>query len=464
MSLVKRRELKMAAKTMLNAKNLEGLGVTRLAELLIEISTGSAAAKRRLRLELAGNSGSSEVAHEVRKRLASIARSKTSINWRRVKAVRTDLDTQRKTITDVIANDSPKEAFELIWQFLAIASPVMERTSESSASLIEIFHQTCSDASAIAGKANVDVSDLAEKVFKALQINDAGQFDPLIEAMAPLLGEVGLSRLKQHVSAWRDDADDRRHRAAAQAAIQQIADIEGDVDAYIAELSPEVRSSQAVAAQIAQRLLKAGRVVEALNAVEKAEQGKDSEALLDWQNARLDVLEALGRLEDAQADRWAWFEQSLSIEHLRAYLHRLPDFDDVEAEEKAFVIARTFPDVDRALAFFIAWPTLAQGSRMVVDRAQELDGEDYDLFSTAAETLTAKYPVSATILRRAIIDFALENARSSRYKHAARHLMECASVATRLPELDGIESHEIYVSRLRRRHGKKYGFWKRVQL
>jgi hypothetical protein len=88
----------MASKTTLNAKNLEALGAERLAELLIEISTGSAANKRRLRLELAGNNGSAEVAREVRKRLVSIARARTFINWRKVKALKKDLETQRMTI------------------------------------------------------------------------------------------------------------------------------------------------------------------------------------------------------------------------------------------------------------------------------------------------------------------------------------------------------------------------------
>ena len=37
----------MASKTTLNAKNLEALGAERLAQLLIEISTGNAVAKRR---------------------------------------------------------------------------------------------------------------------------------------------------------------------------------------------------------------------------------------------------------------------------------------------------------------------------------------------------------------------------------------------------------------------------------
>ena len=61
----------MASKKTLNAKNVEALGAQRLAELLIEISNGDAAAKRRLRLELAGAESSAEVAKEVRKRLTT---------------------------------------------------------------------------------------------------------------------------------------------------------------------------------------------------------------------------------------------------------------------------------------------------------------------------------------------------------------------------------------------------------
>ncbi|MGO7388797.1 DUF6880 family protein, partial [Rhizobium ruizarguesonis] len=98
----------MAAKTTLNAKNLESLGAPRLAELLVEISMGSAAHKRRLRMELAGNHGSAEVAREVRKRLASIARARTLINWRKVKALKSDHDTQRTTITETVAADDPQ--------------------------------------------------------------------------------------------------------------------------------------------------------------------------------------------------------------------------------------------------------------------------------------------------------------------------------------------------------------------
>ena len=81
----------MALRTTLNAKNLEALGAQRLATLLIELSTGSAAAQRRLRLELAGASGSGDVAREVRKRLVSLSRSRSVVDWQKRTALVQDL-------------------------------------------------------------------------------------------------------------------------------------------------------------------------------------------------------------------------------------------------------------------------------------------------------------------------------------------------------------------------------------
>jgi hypothetical protein len=93
----------MAAKTTLNAKNLQALGAERLAALLIEVSTGDAAIKRRLRLELAGAQSPKEVAPEVRKRLTTITRSRSFVDWQTRKALVNDLETQRRAIIDKVA-------------------------------------------------------------------------------------------------------------------------------------------------------------------------------------------------------------------------------------------------------------------------------------------------------------------------------------------------------------------------
>jgi regulator of protease activity HflC (stomatin/prohibitin superfamily) len=67
-----RRRDKTVPKSTLNTKNLEALGAERLAELLIELSQGNAAAKRRLRMELAGTRGADSLAKEVRNRLTTM--------------------------------------------------------------------------------------------------------------------------------------------------------------------------------------------------------------------------------------------------------------------------------------------------------------------------------------------------------------------------------------------------------
>ncbi len=129
----------MASKKTLNAKNLEALGATRLSELILEITKGDAEAKRLLRLELAGAQGANEVAREVRKRLTSIARSRSFVEWDKIKKLIKDLEIQRNAIVTQIANDLPNEALELMWRFLALANSVFERCDDGSGRIVTIY-------------------------------------------------------------------------------------------------------------------------------------------------------------------------------------------------------------------------------------------------------------------------------------------------------------------------------------
>ncbi|PWU71197.1 hypothetical protein DK867_20640 [Ochrobactrum sp. POC9] len=474
----------MASKTTLNAKNLEALGVERLAALLIEISTGNANHKRRLRMELVGNSSSVELAREVRKRLGSIARAKSWIDWQKVKSVKADLEAQRKTIAEKIAFSDPEEAFELIWQFLSLADTIFERSHDGSGTLIESFHAACDDAGRIAVLAKVSAQRVVDKIVTALQGNGYGQYDGLIDAMAPVLGGTGLRKLQnafersarepksriaeadmQRVGwslngpVYREELHARGQSITVKVVLQQIADALGDVDLYIAQQSEASKAFATVATEIAKRLLSAERAEEALNALAKAEFDNRHEISSQYQVVRAQTLEALGRTDEAQQFRWNSFEQSLNDELLRAYLQRLPDFDDMEAEEKAFDYVQRFPDASRALSFFIRYPSLPEASKLVLCRASEIDGNQYELLSVGAEKLAQKFPLSASILLRAMIDFTLDGGRSSRYKHAARHLLECGTLARHITDYSAMAPHDVYIGGLRKVHGRKHGFW-----
>ena len=244
-----------------------------------------------------------------------------------------------------------------------------------------------------------------------------------------------------------------------------IADEQDDVDGFIGQYDEKTRKTPAIAAEIAQRLLAKGRVGDAARTLDEAERQHSGWEMPDsaWQDAHIDVLEAQGRGDDAQAARWAYFEKALSAPHLRAYLKRLPDFDDVEAEERALRHVSAHKDVMQALLFLVTWPALDKGAGLIVQQVTALDGDQYELLVPVAEALAGRYPLAATIALRAMIDFALTHSRSSRYQHSARHLMECAGLAPSIRDFAGFEAHDAYVTRLKAAHGRKTSFWNQIR-
>lgn len=451
----------MASKTTLNARNLEALGTAKLAALLIEISTGSAAAKRRLRIELAGLQGVEDVVRAVTQRLSTIERARTKVGWRRIKALKQDLDTQRRVILDSVAPSDPGEALALMWRFLALAPSVLSRCSDTNGTIAAVFHQAAGDLAGVVPAARPEPESLANSLFHALQTHGEAVRD-LIPLLADSLGDTGLAHLK---ALFTQDADGKaplsqRSRLdwIRRSSLQQIADATGDVDGYIALQTDAARQDPHGAAQIARRLLAVGRAPEALQALTKAGSARRAMPLL-WETVYTEALEAAGQEPEAQTFRLAAFDRSLSEIHLKAFLKRLADFDDIEAEEKAMAVALRFRDVHRALEFFIGWPALTFAAHLVEARRAELDGDRYELLGFAAERLAEKHPLASMLVLRAMIDFTLGRARAGRYGHAGRHLRECKGLAARIGDLQGTEPHEAYVAALHLRHERKTSFW-----
>ena len=111
------------------------------------------------------------------------------------------------------------------------------------------------------------------------------------------------------------------------------------------------------------------------------------------------MLDALQRVDEAQVLRLAFFQAQLSPSHLRAYLDRLPDFDDVAAEDRALDVVAGHSNVHAALAFLVAWPAHARAARLVCLRIREIDGDRYELLDPAARALEGKHPLAAVLLR-----------------------------------------------------------------
>ena len=262
---------------------------------------------------------------------------------------------------------------------------------------------------------------------------------------------------------------------AVRRALRDLADGEGDVDAYIAIVPAKDRTRPDLVAGIGRRLLAAGRAEEAVAILEVATPKKritrgdlDDDELYgpgwdgpdaEWESVYIDALVATGQTRLAQELRWAAFEDRLSVDRLRSYLKALPDFEDVLAEERAMEHALHFRNFAVALHFFHEWPAHRQAADLVIARTGEINGNLYYLLDPAARWLEGAHPLAATLLRRGMIEDTLDGARSKRYRHAARHLTDCRALASAITDYGEFETHETFVSRLRARHSRKSGFW-----
>ena len=244
--------------------------------------------------------------------------------------------------------------------------------------------------------------------------------------------------------------------------LQEIATAAGDTGAYIAQYSDKDLKRTDIAAKVAMLLLADNRAEAALDALHNADQDETSLGQEAWNDAYIISLAGLGRIEEAQAHRWARFAATLNRTYLSDYLKLLPDFEDVEAEDLAKKHVFAFPHFSTALDFCLNWPDLLTAAQLIEARADEINGDHYFLLTPTAEALRSRHPLAAALLWRAMIDFALEQGQSSRYGQAADHLADCTSVDADILEYRGFPTHAGYLLELQSRHHRKSSFWAKV--
>ena len=458
----------MARAKQITADKLERLGGTRLAEILEEHAGADAILRRKLTLALSALDGSDKLAVTLEKRIHTIGRSRSSLDWEKGRALAKEIGHLRTTIAGPLAEQNARLAAERMWDLVGIADAVLTRIQGSGQAAVETFEAAIDDLARLwSGAAARQPKVLARRVFAALQ-GDRGYLElQLVQAMAIPLGPDGRAELKSlvdHALAelpepgdelrdWRTGAERRRWTAV----LALLADSEGDVDAYI-DAAERGGVEMMQATDIALRLIEAGRPEEAIGWLDEAEgrHAADEDTVVDL---RLAALEALGRKDEAQAQRWSTFARSLRIDLLRDYLKRLPDFEDFEAEQRAMALAAGHEHPHRALDFFVGWPKLEAAAKLVRERLAELDGGDYGTLNRAAAALAGRHPLAATLLFRRMAEHILRRAAASQYQYAARYIRESEALSARLGPDAEVEPHAAFMQRLRRDHGRKYKFW-----
>lgn len=449
-----------ARKMAISAAELAKLGADRLADILAERAAGDAVLERRLRL-LLGAADPARLVAEVGRRIQQMARIRSRMDFEQAKATAREVADLHRTIVDDLAPARPADAVDGLWKLLGLAPALLNRVDHGgdrigaavAAAVVDLGRLT-------AALPDVDPKGLARRVATAIDGDGTTATDGLLAAMADALGSEGRAAIREDALAALDrlPTDDvgwqtRGLRYGLVARLLELADIEDDVDAFAAAAaaggSPELHS-----AEVARRLLAAGRASDGLDWIDRHPPRLDPDSAVDL---RLDLLTALGRGVEVQALCRAHFERTLSARHLRAYLKSLPDFEDFAAEQKALDHVMASRSTSQALDFLVSWPDLDRAARLATERLPALGVADLQVMLRSAEALAARQPEASLHLRRRVAVLVLESGASSAYADAALALVDAGRSAARVA--DSEQPHPAFVEALRRDHRRKWRFW-----
>ena len=477
----------MARKPSLNVEKLSELGVERLARLVAEEAARSAPFRKLVNAALAATKGPDAVAKLIDKRLSALERARSFVEWEKVKAFEEDLSATIGSIVGELAPASPEMAIDRLLRFLATSESVLRRVDDSRGRIEELYSGMAASIGDIAGKLTAPEKDkLAEKIMAALGDNSDGYLLAVARVVAGHLEKPVLRRWAEQLATRQQNLDaalggkqDWERQALAREireVRQVIAAALGDLDGFIAlEASKPVHAQDTVA--IAERLLEAGRLKEALEWIRRKGSPAihympmsdlaDGTGAYQPKTVRRSMVEALiieaqGKKPEAQKLRWTCFETSLDAGALREYVERLGDFEEFDALDRAFDVASGSKQRYLALQFFLEWPRLDRAARLVIEHRRNWEGRHYESLAPAAEILEHEHPAAATVLYRALLDDILARARSNAYGAGARHLARLDALAPAAAadlRLAGIEPHATYRASLVKNHGRKAGFW-----
>ena len=439
-----------------------GLGADRLARILVDHAVHDPGLEQALRLALAAQGSDAELARSLAGEVDALSARRSRWIDGNDQDLAHGIDRIRAAATRDLLSRAPRAAADLhlrlIWLHPAITAQVRDSDGAVGSAVEDVvadFGLACAALPA------ADRRKLPAEVAALLLADDTGVCRRLIHACKDGLGPDGLAELDRLFRAGLDGvglAGGAQHRRTCLDGLTEVADARDDVDAFI-EVQELAKSGNRAVLPIAERLVGAGRLDEALQRLEQATGGEHRTGGLD--DLRVEVLDRLGRVDDAQAVRWGVFLRTLSGTMLDAYLERVPAEVRPDVTEKAVTAAREHRDAYAALSLLSKLaPDAAAG--LVRRRLPELSGDVDIVLRPASERLAVGHPLAAVLLRRQMADAALARARTQTYDRVVQDLLAAEYMAVQVGDWQGVPAQNSYREAIARQHRAKTTFWTKM--
>ncbi|GHU17381.1 hypothetical protein FACS189472_04180 [Alphaproteobacteria bacterium] len=372
-----------------------------------------------------------------------------------------ELDQTREDIM-FLSNNFPDEARKLMQDLIEIQDSVFERSDDSNGSIGEAFKRCVEDLGKIFSKLSVDISDVVEVVYDLFIYNDYGVTDDVISNFKDALKEEGLNLLKEEFMKSISSKKNGYYNDTIKRGLREIADCRNDVDEYIQACSFATEIHQHDHLDIARRLIDHGRYDEALEWLNKMEHPITPSWRENYSRLKIDALMHLGKCEEAQQERIAWFNCGLNHDLYEEILKYADD--DFKNKFREQTIERVFAyyNIWTAMDFLIKLGETNKCAQLVFLKEETMDcGNSYTvgLIRPFAAALRKTEPLASTILYRKLLEYVLNRVASKYYQYAAEDLIACYELSSQITDFGERKNHDEYFREIQEKHKKKRTFW-----
>jgi hypothetical protein len=446
----------------LMVEQVERLGARRLAEIVVNHCHRDERLHQTVRIALAASAPGDPLVETLAAEIDALRADRHFYGYGESNALADEIDRIRQGITRYLLPAQPRAAAELLGRLIRLDASLFERSDDSDGVIGDAIGETVADCGrAWAAIPERDPKILAQEVFDLFTTDEYGARGRVIPAFSEALGASGLDELERMVGERLSPAPGGKHdyrRYMLTAALQDIADAHGDVDGYIAA-QRLAGTEDAAVKEIGERLLAAGRLEEALDRLDRQDIPEHKRGEIG--PLKVEILDRLGRTEEAQAVRWSMFAASLSADILGEYLSRLPEEAVAEVRQKAITTACQHSNVHWSLHLLSELsPDIA--AELVRRRLDEIGGEVYWVLRPVAERLAEKHPVAAILLYRRMAEAILRRGQSQYYDHAVQDLVAAEGLVPSVRDWLGHPPQEIYHQQVATEHRQKRAFWERM--
>lgn len=457
-------------------RHLRTKDVQALVDMILAQAERDPALFRRLDLAAVTESADDETLFaRLRTAITEATRTGDYIDYDAVPDWAADLDTVLDPIEDLIKGGRAGLALRLLDHFLARAEEALNVVADSDGEAFIVVERACELHVAACRAASPDPVALAHTLFDREVESDWDVFDGAAVAYQDVLGEAGLAEYRRLAEeAWAKlkpananrralgDNDLLRHRLTA--ILDDLAELDGDVDARIAIRAKDLSSPYRYV-EIARICLDHGRDTEALRWVEEGLwqfEDKPDDGLTDL---AAELYQRAGRTQDAEALLWARFARQPSLalyDRLKTLAGGRGASADAARDRAVEMLRTSLATGQRASAWWSPADLLVQvlmKEKLFAAgwEAVKTYGASEGLRRALAEATEDSHPHEALATYERHVEDLVGRGGQPNYQEAARLLARMADVRRRLGDEGG---HAAYVADLKTRHKAKRNFMK----